>query len=123
MDGLALFGAEVGGSGLADQYITIRVRDIDKDKLKEKAGALAASALSLVDVAPKAALDAARPFIESAAKNYGVDAEVTISNVPPSKGGRAISEFWPGLFVGGAVGASALVIVKIIGRIVAKVRG
>jgi hypothetical protein len=119
LEGLNLLGAS---TGLADQYITLRVTDIDKDRLREKAGGLAAATLPLLDVAPKAALDAARPFIESAAKGYGVGVEVTVSNVPPSKGGRAISEFWPGLFVGGALGAGALVIAKLVGALVARVR-
>ena len=118
-DGLLLLGAS---TGLADQYITIRVTDVDRDRLKEKAGALAASALPLLDIAPKAALDAVRPVIESAIKDYGIGAEITVSNVPPSKGGRALSEFWPGLVVGGVVGVSALTIGKLFGALLAKVR-
>jgi hypothetical protein len=120
MDGLALLGAD--STSLADQYIVLRILRIDKDRFKEKAGGLAAAALPLLDTAPKAALDVVRPFIETAASNYGIGAEVTVSNVPPSQGGRAISEFWPGLFVGGALGASVLVIGKLAGKLMARFR-
>lgn len=117
-DGLSLLGAD---DAFANQYITLRVKKLDRVKLSLKlggsTGAMASSALSLVDSSPKAALDIAMPFIRTEAAKYGVDLETTVSNVPPSKGGRAISEFWPGMVFGVIVGGSSLVIMKLLARL------
>jgi len=118
VDGLDLLGA---ADALADQYITFRIRRIDREKLRNKVGGskgtLASSAMSFVDVAPKAALDAAIPLVVGQAKGYGVELEAGVSNVPPSKGGRAISEFWPALAIGLGLGGGSLVIWKSIARL------
>lgn len=116
-DGFDVLGAE---DALANQYIVVRVKRIDRAKLASKlgsAGQLASSALQIVNTMPKAVLDAAAPIAVSKAKDYGIDADVTISNVPPNLKARAFSEFWPGLLVGGVIGASGLLIVKLFGKI------
>jgi hypothetical protein len=121
--GFDSYGLIGGGAGLADQVIAVRVLDIDADKLKEAVGGMsgsaAALALSLVDKAPKAALDAAKPLIVSKAKDYGVTLEIGVSNKPASEP-RALSEFWPGLAAGGVIGFSVFGIVKLIGRLLGR---
>lgn len=121
MDGLDLLGA---ADALSDQYITFRVKSVDRDKLKEKLGGrtgkLAKAGLTFVDIAPKAALDLVVPIVKNEAKSYGVDTEIVVSNVPPSKGGRAISEFFPGVVVGIGVGASGLLIIKALAGLIHK---
>jgi hypothetical protein len=116
--GLDLLGAD---DALASQYITLRVKSLDANKLKlalgGSKGLAASSALSFVDLAPKAALDAAVPFIKKEAADYGVDLEVTVSNVPPAKGGRALSEFWPGMTAGIVVGGCSLLFMKLLMRL------
>ena len=116
--GLSLLGAD---EALANQYITIRVKNLDSDKLKlalgGSKGLAASSALSFVDLAPKAALDAAIPILKTQAANYGFDLDVNVSNVPPSKGGRALSEFWPGVTAGIVVGGCSLILWKILLRL------
>jgi hypothetical protein len=119
VDGLDLLGVE---DALASQYITLRVKHIDREKLRNKIGggkgALAKSAMSFVDASPKAALDMASPFIVSAAKDYGLDMDVVVSDVPPSKGGRAYSEFFPGFLMGAVLGGTSLLIWKAVARLV-----
>ena len=121
MDGLDLLGAD---AALAKQYVTLRIKNIDPQTLKYKlsgaAGSFASAGLHFVDASPQAALDIAKPFLVDALKSYGIDAEVTVSNAPLAKGERAISEFWPGLAIGGAIGGSALLIGKLIARIFAR---
>jgi hypothetical protein len=121
MEGLALLGA---ADALSDQYITIRVKRIDRDKLKQKLGgtpgSAAGAALSFVDMAPKAALDLALPLVRNEASKYGVEVETVVSNVPPTKGGRAISEFFPGLLMGTVLGASGYMIVKLVQRLIGR---
>ena len=119
MDGLDLLGAADAFSG---QYITFRIKSIDRDRLRDalggKVGAIASGALSVVDSSPKAVLDIASPLIKNEAKNYGVDTDIIVSNVPPTKGGpRALSEFWPGIIAGTILGASGLLIYKGIQRL------
>jgi hypothetical protein len=121
VDGLDLLGAV---DALATQYITLRIKHIDRAKLQYKlgsSGGIATSALTMIEASPKAALDAALPFAVSKAKEYGVDLETVVSNVPSK--GRPLSEFWPGLLVGGVVGASGLLIVKLLGRLASRIRG
>jgi len=122
MEGLDLLGAS---DALSNQYITFRIKNIDSQTLKYKlgtgtAGALAPAGLLFVNAGPQAALDVAAPFIRSAMKDYGIDADVTVSKVAPAGGPRAISEFWPGLLVGGVIGGSGLLIVKMIARLFAR---
>lgn len=103
MEGLDLLGA---GDAWADQYITFRVKNIDKAKLQLALGGykgtVASSAISIVDTAPKAVIDLVSPILKNTAKDYGVDVDITVSNALPAKP-RAMSEFWPGLVVGSAL--------------------
>lgn len=107
----------LGADALSDQYITVRVRRIDPVKLRQKLGGksgwLASMGVGVVEQVPKAALDAALPVAKSIlARDYGVELETTVTKVPPSQGGRDVSEFWTGLAAGTAVGASTLLIFK-----------
>ena len=120
MNGLDLLGATT--DAFSSQYITLRIKSIDRDKLREqlggKVGAIASGALSVVDSSPKAVFDIATPLIKTEAKNYGVDLDVIVANVPPTKGGpRALSEFWPGIIAGTILGASGLLIYKGVQRL------
>jgi hypothetical protein len=121
MNGLDLFGA---AENLSNQYLVLHIKGIDADVLKKKIGgtkgAIAAASLSIVNREPKAVLDILSPIISGAAKSYGVDADLVVTNVPPSKGGRALSEFWPGLVAGAVLGGSILAIVKLIQALVSK---
>jgi hypothetical protein len=116
MDGLDILGAT-----LADQYIILRVKRVDKDRLRSKlggaTGALAGPALTMVDASAKAALDVALPIAVGKAKEYGIELEASATNVPPQMRSRALSEFWPGLLAGAVLGGSSLAIVKLVGRI------
>lgn len=116
--GFDVLGAE---DALANQYILVRIKRIDQAKLASKLGGskgqLASSALTIVNTMPKAILDAALPIAKTKALDYGVDADITVSNVPPKMQARALSEFWPGLIGGVVLGASGLLIVKLLGRL------
>lgn len=88
MEDLDLLGAE----GLAGQYIVLRVRSIDRQKLGRAigGGALAAAlpaALAIIDFAPGQILPLLAPAaIEEARNTYGVDLEYQIQDAPPPKG-------------------------------------
>lgn len=121
--GLDLLGATVSTS-LSGQYITFHVNSVNADTLRQKLGGskgkLATAGLRFVDAAPKAALDIASPYIISAMKDYGIEADMQLANkVPGPK--RAFSEFWPGLAVGVAVGGSSLLIWKAFSALVNKI--
>lgn len=112
--GFDILGVE---DSLADQYITLRVRRIDREKLAQKIGGgavgkAAKAAIAFADTAPKATLDIAVPFARAEARKYGVDVDVVVSKVPPAQGGRALSEFFPGLVGGFLLGVSVLGIGK-----------
>ena len=121
MEGLDLLGA---ADAFSDQYITFRVKNIDRERLRQKlggtTGSVASSALSIVDSAPKAVLDLVLPVVRNKAKDYGVDTEIVVSNVPPSKGGRAFSEFWPGIIAGTVLGGASLLIFKGIAKLLGR---
>lgn len=108
---------------LSNYNINLRVKGIDANKLKDKlggsTGSFASAGLIFVNMAPKAALTAAAPFIAKAAKEYGVDADVQILD-SPAKGVRSSSEFFPGLFLGIGIGGAGLAIVKLFARIFAR---
>lgn len=109
---LDLFGVD---GGLADQYVTVRVKRIDKDLLRQKVGGyggvLASFGVSVADMEPKMAIDALLPIGLTQAKKYGLELEATRSTTPPKPGEvRGISEFWPGLLVGGVLGGGSLLI-------------
>lgn len=114
MGALDLFGAD---SVLADQYITLRVKNIDKDLLSRSIGGyqgvLASFGVSVANMEPKMAIDALIPIGISQAKKYGIELEATKSTDPPKKGTtRGLSEFWPGLLIGGVLGAGSLTLYK-----------
>lgn len=115
--GYDVLGAE---DALANQYIVVRIKRIDRAKLAAAIGGskgqLASSAMQVVNTAPKAILDAALPIAKTQALNYGIDADVSVSSVPPNMQKRAFSEFWPGLGVGIVLGGFSLAIVKLIGK-------
>lgn len=91
---------------------------IDQDKLRQKLGGttgmLASYGVSVASLAPKMAIDAVLPVLINRVKNdYGVELEATVVEGPPKKGAkRGISEFWPGLVVGGVLGGASLLIWK-----------
>jgi hypothetical protein len=118
MEGLDLLGAV--STALSNQYINIHVKGIDADRLRAKlagsTGSFASAGLHFVDAAPKAALDLVVPIIRAKASEYGVDADITVSNAK-SQGARAFSEFFPGLLIGTVVGGSSLVIWKLISKL------
>jgi hypothetical protein len=117
-NGFDVLGAE---DALANQYIVVRVKRIDRAKLAAAIGGskgqLASSAMQAVSAAPKAILDAALPIAKTQAAKYGIDADVTVSDVPPNLRQRAFSEFWPGLGIGIVLGGLGLAIVKGISKL------
>lgn len=107
MTGLDLLGAD----GLSSQYVTLRVKSFDAEKLRRKVGGtwgtVVSSALPLAEGAPKMALDIALPFLTKKVRDdYGIDMEYAVSEAPPEKRRWAVSGFYPGLFVGLGSGAA-----------------
>lgn len=119
MEGLDLLGAE--STALSHQFITLRIKSIDSEKLKNKlggsTGSIASSAMPLLNVAPRAALDMAMPLVIKTAMGYGVDLESVVSNTPPATKGRPMSEFFPGIVVGMGLGAAGYGLVKLIAKL------
>jgi len=102
----------VSGDGLKGQSVVARVEHVDAAKLKKmigKHGEAIDLALDFADWKPKAAVDAAIPFIRSELAKIGVDAKIIAGDATT----RGPSEFWGGLVVGTALGGSALVIWKL----------
>ena len=87
MIGLDLMGA---AEGLATQAIVVRIKSIDAVKLRaaiasdKSWGPALGPALALVDIAPKAALDAALPIAKKTLVDYGITADVAAADVPPA---------------------------------------
>ena len=54
------------------------------------------------------------------ATEYGIDADITVADVPPNLRRRAFSEFWPGLGIGIVLGGFSLGIAKVIGKLVGR---
>jgi hypothetical protein len=80
---LDLLGA---GEGLGTKAITVRVKRVDVDRLKQKVGN-ATAILPFVDQAPEIALRAALPAVaRMAANDYGVELEWQLSDA----GGREL---------------------------------
>ena len=118
-----LYGTAVlGADGLQNQYIVLRVRNIDKatlqHKLEEPPGeppspawrslkaSLTGTSVNTLDWIPKAMLDLIVPFVVRMLRNdYGIDAQVTVSEVPPNMKVRERSEFFPGAVFGIVAGA------------------
>lgn len=118
----------LGADGLDSQYITLRVKRIDAEKLKKelggRAGALAPAALHLVDWAPRPALEAALPpAVKWAKDKYGVDLEYVVTDVPPQKGGPTGSGFRGGVAAGLGLAAAAAALVKVAGALLRKGHG
>lgn len=109
MEDLDLLGAE----GLASQFITLRVKGVDKAKLAQALGggakgAAIPAALAVADFAPRQALELAMPLVVTKAGDYGVDLEYQISAAPPEAGTKPKSQFGKGLVLGAALGAGGL---------------
>lgn len=80
-NGLDCLGA---GEGLGTRYVTVRVKSIDAEKLRQKVGS-AVAALPLADQAPDPILRGALPLAARMVKDdYGIDLEWQISKVPPN---------------------------------------
>lgn len=113
MNEFDLLGAD---DTFADQYITVRVKNIDANRLRYAIGGskgdIATSALSIVNTAPKAFLDLFAPVAKNKLAEFGVDSEISISKAPIVKTKRAMSEFWPGLLAGTVLGATGYLIFK-----------
>ena len=110
MSDLDFIGA---GEGLGTKFVTLRVKRIDADKLRQKLGGMTAQAipvvLPLIEQAPEAALRAAMPFAtQKALTDYGVELEYQISDAPPRPGEVAPSKFGAGLVTGCGLMAAAL---------------
>lgn len=93
------------GDGLGTQYIVLRVKHVDVDKLKGAVGGTTGTALAmalpLIDLKPDAALRTALPFVvKKASADYGVDLEWQVANAPPVKGVSPPTKFVPGVVVG-----------------------
>lgn len=125
--GLHILGAS--GDGLRGQTVVARVDRVDVPKLKfeinrlsggaaDKYGSAIDTAIDFADWQPKAAIDAAIPFIRKELAKLGVDATITAGAGPM----RGKSEFWGGLAVGAVLGGGALAIWKLVGRLVERVR-
>lgn len=108
----------LGADGLDSQYITLRIRKINPEKLKKelggKTGAVAPAAISLIDWAPRPALEMSLPLAVDWVKNkYGVELEYVVTDVPPSKGGPTKSGFRGGVVAGLGLAAGAVALVKV----------
>lgn len=116
--GYDVLGAD---DALANQYIVVRVKRIDRDKLAAALGGsrgqLASSAIQVVNTMPKAIIDAALPIAKTQATKYGIDVDIASTDVPPNLRRRAFSEFWPGLGIGIVLGVFSLGIAKGIGKL------
>lgn len=120
--GTAVLGSDLlGVDGLQNQYILLRVKNIDKATLQRRLrqspgepqsssmrtlkASLTGTTVSVIDRVPKAFLDLAVPFVvEMLKEDYGIDAQITVSDVPLSMRVRERSEFFPGVVVGGIAG-------------------
>lgn len=82
----------LGAEGLSGQFITLRVRSIDKLKLGQALGggskaAVLPAALAMVDFAPQQTLDLLMPIVQEKVKTgYGVDLDYQISEAAPKAG-------------------------------------
>lgn len=113
------------GATLADEYIILRIKRIDRDRLKAKlagsTGALASAGVQMVDASAAAALNVVLPIAVGKAKDYGIELEATFTEVPQKMRSHSLSEFWPGLGIGIALGAASLAIVKLVGGLASRV--
>lgn len=113
--GLHILGAR--GDALKGQIIVARVDRVDVEKLKVTIGKYGGAidfAIDFADWQPKAAVDAAIPFIRKELAKVGIDATITAG----AGATRGYSEFWGGLAVGAVLGGGALAIWKLFGRLV-----
>lgn len=94
------------GEGLGTKYITLRVKGVDMDKLRQKFGGYA-NVLTLVDMAPEVALRTALPVAaKKAATDYGVELDWQVTDAPPQPGVAPPSNFGTGVLSGGAMMAA-----------------
>jgi hypothetical protein len=104
------------GDALRGQTVVARVERVDAEKLKAAIGRYGGAidvAIDFADWKPKAAVDAAIPFIKKQLGDLGIDATVVAGAAPT----RGKSEFWGGLAVGGVLGGGALAIWKLVRRL------
>lgn len=103
----------LGAEGLQGQYITLRVRNINKQQLGQALGggtkaALLPAALWAVDLAPKESLNALMPTVQEMAKTrYGVEFDYQIADAPPKPGAMGLFGA-KALLVGGALGVGGV---------------
>ena len=82
----------LGAEGLAGQYIVLRVRGIDRQKLGRAVGSRAfaaalPAALAIVDFAPQQLLPLLAPAAVGEIRDrFGVDLEYQITDAPPAPG-------------------------------------
>ena len=123
----------LGAEGLQGQYITIRVRNIDTQKLGQALGggtkaAFLPTALRTVDLLPKESLNLFMPAVQEKAKTgYGVEFDYQISDAPPKPGAKGFygaKAFLVGgaLGVGGAYAASHFGLVDLVRSAIVSLR-
>ncbi len=104
----------LGAEGLSGQYITLRVRSIDRQKLGQAVGggpaaAVLPAALALVDVAPQETLSMLLPVVkERAASKYGVLLDYQVSAAPPAPGEPKKSGTGKAVLLGAALGGGGV---------------
>ena len=112
----------VSGDGLKGQSVVARVERVDVEKLKKTIGEHGEAidlAFNFADWKPKAAIDAAIPFIRNELSKIGVDAKIVAGEAAT----RGPSEFWGGLVIGCGIGGSALAIWKLASRLFGRLVG
>lgn len=82
----------LGAEGLSAKYITLRIKNINAEKLKAQIGGTVGSiipgALSMVNEAPDIALAAALPIALPKLRDlYGIDLEAVVSDAPAGSTG------------------------------------
>lgn len=95
----------LGADGLDSQFVVLRIKNIDKDRLKRQiggnAGAAAPLALALIDLAPRPALEGVAPLVAKWVRDkYGVELEYAVTDAPPERGGPTGSGFRGGVLAG-----------------------
>lgn len=96
------------GEGLGTKYITLRVKRVDVERLRQKlggaTGAAMPAAMALVDQAPEVALHTAMPYAtKKAMDDYGVELEWQVTDAPLKPGQKTQSKFGVGIISGGAI--------------------
>lgn len=82
----------LGAEGLAGQYVVLRVKSIDRQKLGRALGggptaAVLPAALAVMDFAPQQVLSLLLPTaVDQVRSTYGVDLEYKVQDAPPPPG-------------------------------------